>query len=198
MTLDGYIDLEPGRLAALVTFLEHDLAAPLAPEPLPDGARLERLGAGDLQRYRALFRAVGQDWLWFSRLRISDLHLGAILGHDTVQALALTNGHGDIGLLELDFRDRAAPELAYLGLAPGAIGRGAGRALMGVALGMAKAAGMARLLVHTCSLDHPRALSFYVRSGFRPCRRAIEIFDDPRLDGTLPREAAAWLPLIER
>jgi GNAT superfamily N-acetyltransferase len=197
MIPDGYLDLDPRRLATLVTYLEHDLKAAPARMPLPKGSGLQPLDASDLDRYRALFRAIGQDWLWFSRLRMSDLHLGAILDHDAVRAFALADETGDLGLLELDFRDQDAPELAYFGLVPRAIGIGVGRALMGRALDMARAAGVARLLVHTCSLDHPAALSFYVRSGFRPYKRAIEVFDDPRLDGTLPRDAAAWLPVIE-
>ena len=54
-----------------------------------------------------------------------------------------------------------------------------------------------RVLVHTCSLDHPQALQFYIRSGFRPYARAVEVADDPRLIGLAPRDSASWLPLIE-
>jgi hypothetical protein len=51
--------------------------------------------------------------------------------------------------------------------------------------------------VHTCTLDHPAALAFYIRSGFHPYRRAVEVADDPRLLGLAPRDSASWLPLIE-
>jgi hypothetical protein len=54
-----------------------------------------------------------------------------------------------------------------------------------------------RLWVHTCTLDHPGALAFYVRSGFRPYRRQVEVADDPRLSGALPRNAAPHVPIIE-
>jgi hypothetical protein len=54
-----------------------------------------------------------------------------------------------------------------------------------------------RVWLHTCSFDHPAALAFYQRAGFRPFRRQIEIADDPRLDGTVPRSAAAHVPIIE-
>ena len=36
-----------------------------------------------------------------------------------------------------------------------------------------------RFWVHTCTLDHPNALAFYMRSGFVPFRRQIEIAPDP-------------------
>jgi hypothetical protein len=51
--------------------------------------------------------------------------------------------------------------------------------------------------VHTCTLDHPSALGFYRAQGFTPFARAIETFDDPRLTGILPREAATQIPLLE-
>jgi hypothetical protein len=34
------------------------------------------------------------------------------------------------------------------------------------------------------------------RKGFQPYQRGLEIFDDPRLNGTLARAAAAEVPLL--
>ncbi len=45
--------------------------------------------------------------------------------------------------------------------------------------------------------DHPSAVAFYQRSGFRAFRRQIEIADDPRIDGTAPRTAAKHVPIVE-
>ena len=56
--------------------------------------------------------------------------------------------------------------------------------------------GTQRFWVHTCTLDHPRAVRFYEQSGFRAFKREIEVDDDPRLSGILPRGAAAWCPII--
>jgi hypothetical protein len=50
--------------------------------------------------------------------------------------------------------------------------------------------------VHTCSLDHPAALSAYRRAGFAPYKRAIERFPDPRLLGILPKGCAPQVPLL--
>ena len=57
--------------------------------------------------------------------------------------------------------------------------------------------GLARVWVHTCSLDHPRALDFYRKSGFVPYKMAIEVTPDPRLTGLLSRAAAAHSPIID-
>ena len=35
------------------------------------------------------------------------------------------------------------------------------------------------------------------RSGFRPFRRQVEVVNDPRLDGTVPRDVARHVPVIE-
>ncbi|MCZ8376550.1 MAG: GNAT family N-acetyltransferase [Beijerinckiaceae bacterium] len=197
MQQDGYTLLDPQKLAALVTYLVHDLET-VPPEPVwPEDFVLERLNGAAIERYRTLFSAVGAEWLWFSRLRMPDLALWEILMAPAVEVYALVRDGKDVGLLELDFRDAEAPELAFFGVVPDALGQGIGKRLMATALQRASVAGMDCLHVHTCSLDHPRALDFYCRAGFRPIRRAIEVFDDPRLDGTLPRDAAPWLPLLE-
>ena len=55
---------------------------------------------------------------------------------------------------------------------------------------------LSRFWVHTCTLDHPRALNFYRAQGFVPYARAIETFTDPRASGLLPAEAAPHVPLL--
>jgi hypothetical protein len=58
--------------------------------------------------------------------------------------------------------------------------------------------GVRRFWVHTCSLDHPAALAFYLRSGFAAYKYAVEVDDDPRVLGILPRTAAPHVPIVER
>ena len=54
-----------------------------------------------------------------------------------------------------------------------------------------------RFWVHTCHFDHPNALGFYRRSGFEPYSLMVEIHDDPRLAGKLPRHASPHVALID-
>ncbi len=173
LRLHGYTDLPPGTIAALVTYLEMRKAPELR-SVTRDGWSLVPL-AGDIGRYREIFRRVGEPWLWFSRLIMSDDDLRAILNDARVQALALHADGRDIGLLELDFRKNGECELSFFGVAPEAIGQGWGRVLMNEAIRRAFKAPIERLWVHTCTADHPRALGFYIRSGFRPYKRAVEI-----------------------
>ncbi len=195
LDLDGYTDLPPGKIAAVVTYLEMRGRPRLRRLPRPGGWTLQRLNR-DRARYRSLFRLVGEPWLWFSRAAMPDEALAAILDDPGVEAYALNDGSADIGLLELDFRAGREVELSFLGVAPGRIGQGAGRFLMNEAIRRAFREPVDRFFVHTCSLDHPGALAFYMRSGFSPYRRAIEVADDPRLLGLLPPEAAPHAPVL--
>ena len=128
LSAEGYTELPPGKIAAVVTFLE--MREPPARPVRPAGPFGLTLIGDDIERYRALFRRIGAPWLWFSRLVMPEPELRAILADPAVEALALRAGDADIGLLELDFRHQGACEIAFLGVAPEAIGTGAGRFLI--------------------------------------------------------------------
>lgn len=201
LNLNGYTDLPMGKIAAVVTYLEMTTRPRLKTRPRDPAWTLERID-GDLPRYRAVFRRVGEPWLWFSRAVMPEAALAAILADPNVEAYALGAGADDVGILELDFRRAGECELQYFGVVPEAMGTGAGPHLMDEAIRRAfrrrgSQAPIARFVLHTCSLDHPAALPFYMKAGFRPVRRAIEVADDPRLTGRLQRQAAPQVPLIE-
>lgn len=193
---DGLHPLPPGKLAAVVTYLEMFERPAPRDVSAPEGVTLLRHTAPDLAWYRALYRRVGEGWLWFSRLVMEDAKLREILHHPDVEVYALRKGGQELGLLELDFRDPANTELAFFGLAREMIGTGAGRWLMEQALTRAFARPCRRLFVHTCTLDSPEALSFYIRSGFSAYQRGLEVMDDPRHTGTLPTSAAPHIPML--
>ncbi len=194
---DGYHDVPAGSLATVVTSLEMRAPVPSRPE-LDDAPWILRpVAQPGLDWYRDLYRRVGADWLWSSRLALSDAALAAILGARAVSVYALTVDGCDEGILELDFREPGQCELAFFGVTPPTIGTGAARWLMNRAVTLAWARPISRFWVHTCTLDSPDALPFYVRSGFVPFARTVEVYADPRVAGVLPREAAPQVPLLE-
>ncbi|QOG19574.1 MULTISPECIES: GNAT family N-acetyltransferase [Bradyrhizobium] len=193
---DGYSDVPAGKIAAVVTHLE--MTAPPARRDDPPGSwSLRKVDAPALDWYRDLYRRVGEEWLWFSRPRMSDAELAAIIHAPDIEVYSLVVDGRDEGLLELDFREAGQCELVYFGVTGSLIGTGAARFLMNRALERAWSRETYRVWVHTCTFDHPSAVAFYQRSGFRPFRRQIEIADDPRLDGMAPRDAAKHVPIIE-
>lgn len=193
---DGYSDVPDGKIAAIVTHLEMTGRPALLPAP-PGPWTLRHVDRPDLAWYRDLYRRVGEEWLWFSRIRASDEKLAARLHHPQVETHALVADGYDEGLLELDFREAGSCEIGMFGVTARLVGTGAGRWLMGHALQLAWSRPIERLWLHTCTFDHPAALPFYQRAGFRPFRRQVEVEDDPRLDGTAPRDAAKHVPVIE-
>jgi GNAT superfamily N-acetyltransferase len=193
---NGYHDVAPGKLANVATYLE--MLEPPAARPDPPGLACEllRVAEPDLAWYRSLFQRVGEPWLWSSRLAANDDTLLRVLRDPGVEVYVLRAGGEDVGFLELDFRVAGECELSFFGVLESMVGTGAGRWLMNRALERAWSGATRRVWVHTCNLDHPAALPFYVRSGFRPYKREVEIYDDPRLTGLQPRGAAPGVPLL--
>src|SRR5262245_10410518 len=102
---NGYFDVLAGKLAAVVTSLQMFARPPLRPEPATAPWRLRRVEQPDPSWFRDLYRRVGAEWLWFSRLKMSDAALAAIIRHPAVELYALQSDGRDEGLIELDFRE---------------------------------------------------------------------------------------------
>ena len=188
----GLTPVPAGHVAAVVTYLEmtqrpESLDVPESP------LRLELRDAVDPNRYRLLFRRVGERWLWFSRLAMDD---ATLLGAAAEVYAVLDPSGSEAGLLELDFRTSGECLIRFLGLVPELAGRGHGRWLLAQTLALAWRTDVERVRVHTCSLDHPAALPSYLRAGFRARSRAFESFPDPRLTGLLANDAAPQVPIL--
>ncbi len=193
---NGFYDVPDDKLATIVTSLEM-FSKPKKRDVTnnPDW-HLEFVANPEPDQYRAIYRKVGLEWLWFSRIMMPEQQLTSIISDPLVEIRFLTVG-GDIeGLLELDYRTEGNCELAFLGVSDKLMGKGAGSWLMQRALDLAWSTPINRLWIHTCTLDHPRALPFYIRSGFRPYKRQLEIADDPRISGEAPKNTAAHYPLL--
>jgi GNAT superfamily N-acetyltransferase len=191
----SYEAVADGELAAVVTYLEMS-ERPDQPIPLSSFA-LNRIAMPQPQHYRELFKLVGGPWLWFSRLIMDDARLSSIIQDPNVELDAVLDQNGnEVGMLELDFREEGQCELAFIGLVPKLAGKGQGRWLLAEAVRRAWRNETRRVHVHTCSLDHPAALPAYRRVGFKPFKRTVERFPDPRLLGILPMDCAPQIPVL--
>jgi GNAT superfamily N-acetyltransferase len=188
--------VDPRQIATIVTHLE--MRERPRPAPLPASSlRLVRWKAPALETYRALFRRVGEPWMWFSRLVMPDADVEAIIHDPAVEIYAVCDPQGiEIGLIELDFRRLPDCELSFFGMVSELAGKGHGRWMAAQAKALAWRRGVERFWVHTCTLDHPSALNFYIKSGFTPYLREVEIFDDPRVKGIMPRGASPHIPIL--
>jgi GNAT superfamily N-acetyltransferase len=195
MIPDGYTDLAPGKIASVVTYLEM-LKRPALSDLSSSGVQLRRVRNPQLDWYRAIFRRAGAQWLWFSRLAMTGEQLAAVLQNSDVEFFLAESAGSEIGIAELDRSQPPNVEITSFALFSEAIGKGMGRPFMAQLLDRAWSHTTARVWLHTCNLDGPTALGFYIKCGFNPYKRAIEVADDPRLSGILPEDAAPQLPII--
>jgi ribosomal protein S18 acetylase RimI-like enzyme len=138
---------------------------------------LLRLERPDIGFYRYLYDAVGRPWKWVDRKRLDDESLATVIRDDRVEIYVLYAEGNPAGYAELDRRSPPDIELAYFGLTPPFIGRGLGRYLLDCAIRTAWTNDPARLWVHTCTEDHPHALSLYQRHGFRAYAQETTFLD---------------------
>lgn len=155
-------------------------------------ARPPRNGLGIVQAvrptvsfYRYLYNTVGEPWLWSIRRKLSDEALAQIVQDDRVEVYVLYVEGVPAGYVELDRREPPDIELGYFGLIPQFIGQKLGPYLLDWAIERAWSYGPPRFWLHTCTLDHPKALSMYQQAGFVPYQSETKLEEDPRGDGWL-------------
>jgi GNAT superfamily N-acetyltransferase len=195
MIPDGYTDLPAGKIASVVIYLEMRKPPPVRDAPSNE-VRLRMVKKANLDWYRNLFRRAGSPWLWFSRLEMNDDQLAAVLHRPATELFVAEYAGIEIGMAELDRSQPPNVEITSFALFPEAIGKRLGRPFMAKLLERAWDHATVRVWLHTCTLDSPAALSFYMKCGFRPYKRAIEVADDPRIRGLLPLDAAPQVPII--
>src|SRR5690349_21704888 len=103
MLPDGLHDVPPDRIAAVVTSLEMKSRPGARPE-LNGPWRLQRMTRPDPGVYRSLYGKIGDEWIWFSRLVMSDAELTAIIHDPRVEVYGLDVSGTLEGMLELDYR----------------------------------------------------------------------------------------------
>jgi len=169
-----------GRIPTVVTFLEMKSRPSTIPPPQPKGKiALLRAERPPVHFYRYLYDAIGRDYHWVDRKKLSDAHLGNLLGDDRMEIYVLYVDGCPAGLAELDFRDATVSHLAYFGLMPEFVGRRLGFFFLYQSALNAWTKPISKLLVNTCTLDHPRALPLYQRLGFVPYSREERYIELP-------------------
>jgi GNAT superfamily N-acetyltransferase len=180
----------PREVATVTTTYLEMRARPSAPlAPPPPAVEIVRAVKPTVRFYRYLYDSVGLPWHWYDRRRMPAPELAAILADDRVEVHVLYREGVPAGYTELDRRGprvtgpggaagTAAPaaevELAYFGLVPEAIGHKLGPWLLAWSIHEAwRPADVARVWVHTCTLDHPAALRTYLAAGFTKYGEAV-------------------------
>lgn len=185
----------PGKLYTVITHLTMEAPPPHEPPPPPSGVAIGRRWTISTDEYLRLYHEIGDDWLWWSRLTWDETRLAAYLVEEETEIYVVEADGEEIGLVELNLRPAPDIELRYFGVIPSRIGTGLGGWLMRYAIAAVSRHRPRRMILNTCTLDHPGALAFYRRHGFTATHSEVDIVDDPRLVGLLPMDAAPHIPL---
>jgi GNAT superfamily N-acetyltransferase len=144
-----------------------DLRIALVPKPTPD-----------LNRF--FYTAVGGDWFWYEKLSWTYADWMRYLDRAELRTYILTVAGIPAGYFELEKQADQSVQIAYLGLLREFIGQRLGSWMLNEAIRQSWEWDAKRVWVHTCTLDHPQALSAYMARGFQPFQtktKMVELTD---------------------
>lgn len=122
----------------------------------------------DWQFNRDLYAGVGAHWAWIDKGLWTDTQWQEYGHAPELRTFGAYYDGSLAGYYELRRDEEGGVEIAYFGLLPEFVGRGIGGALLTSAVEEAwrMSPDVNRVWVHTCTLDHPRALANYEARGF--------------------------------
>jgi len=150
-----------------ITHLEMTSPAEMRPKAAPRaGLSVSRVPVPAPELNRFFYSAVGGGWYWIDRLAWTFADWMKYLDRPELETWIICEAGIPAGYFELENKEGNA-EIVYFGLLPQFVERGIGGWALTQAIEKAWAMGAQRVWVHTCDLDHPRALSNYLARGFR-------------------------------
>ncbi len=158
----------------VTSYLEMTSVDDLCPKAQISALEVNMSGVDQYQFNRFLYQFVGESWGWTDKLSWSDEQWQALVESESHQTWVAYCHGGIAGYYEL-LRDGDDVEILYFGLTEQFIGKGLGGDLLTRAIQSAWCwSGVSRVWVHTCTLDHPSALSNYQKRGFRVYKEEVE------------------------
>jgi len=133
--------------------------------PRPYALREAKVALPEVSRF--LYVTVGGRWRWYLRKDWTWDQWKTWLDRKEIHTWIAYLDGTPLGYFELESQPRATTEIQYFGLIPCFIGQGYGKLLLEDAIEKAWQLGGKRVWLHTCSLDHPRALDNYLARGFK-------------------------------
>jgi ribosomal protein S18 acetylase RimI-like enzyme len=178
--------VEHDGISTTVTYLEmlDRPTRPTVPRPSKPRTALVRAENPSVGFYRFLYDSVGGPWTWMERRLMDDESLAAVITSSDVEIYVLWVDGVPAGFGEVNRGVKPGEaELTYFGLMPDYIGLGLGWYFINAMIDIAWATEPSRIWVHTCDLDHPRAIGNYQKAGFKVFGQAVEKLPDPRAAG---------------
>lgn len=158
-----------------VTVYHLEMLTPMeytAPAPR-DGLTVVHVPSPTVPFYRSLYHAVGGDYHWLSRRKMSDEAPAGLLNDPRNEMHVLHVGDVPAGFAERDRRTADEIELVQFGLTGDFIGQGLGKRFLNWTIAKAWSYEPQRFWLHTCTLDHPAALPNYLKAGFKLFKQEV-------------------------
>ena len=161
------------QIETVVTYLEMvDSPRKLDDIQVSKDVSVKKVDAYTVSLCRFLYDAVGSKWNWTERKLLTNEQLEKIIKNPFLEVYVLYVKNSIAGDVELDFSIDA--KIAYFGILPEFYGRKLGPYLLNWAVKYSWSKNPKRVWLHTCALDHPKALQIYLRSGFVQYKKKIE------------------------
>lgn len=165
--IEKCLENEAVELVDVTVYYLEMLTRPERTVPAPrDGLTVLHARQPSVPYYRFLYDAVGKDYNWLSRRKLSDEELASVI-HDPLNEVHVLHVDGSpAGFAEFDRRQKDDVELVQFGLMADFIGQGLGTWFLQWTIDKVWSYGPRRFWLHTCTLDHPAAVPTYQMSGF--------------------------------
>jgi GNAT superfamily N-acetyltransferase len=116
---------------------------------------------------RFFYLTIGGEYFWVDRLNWDYNRWNNYLSKPYVEMSLIYLNNTPIGYYEINKKEFPSIELVYFGLMKNFISNGYGTCLLKEIIEYCKNLNGNRLWLHTCSLDHEKALNFYKKNGFK-------------------------------
>ena len=155
-------------MSTITYYLDMQHPEQIRAKPLPGGLSVVECELKQFQLNRFLYQLVGEPWQWTDKLSWSDAQWRALIEQPNHRTWVAYHQGAVAGYYELLRDAEGKVEILYFGLAEAFFGQGFGGPLLTYALQCAWSwPGTTRVWVHTCSLDHPSALTNYQARGMQ-------------------------------
>ena len=157
-----------------IKFLEMNAPGELRPRRVPAaGVPVTRVPHAMPELNQFFYKTVGREYGWFERLSWPLAEWREYVERADIDTYVLAVDGIPAGYFELLRHDNGDVEIKYFGLIGSFIGKGLGAHMLTAATEAAWAGGAKRVILDTCSLDHPNAFEHYVARGFKHYRTDI-------------------------
>lgn len=160
----------PHFLKSRVTHLEmYERPQIRVPSPLNMQVAIMRAYQMPVHFYRYLYEQIGKQHHWNVRRKMTDEALKDLIQSENTVVQILYIGGCPAGFAETNLKELPkSAEIVYFGLVPDYQGRGLSYFFFNEVLHSAWDANPEKVIIQTNTLDNPRALQLYQKSGFTP------------------------------